>query len=76
MPEVKHFDDPFGFVKVIVDQDRAVNELSYPRTFPDDPAHTGKAIKQVHVVEQGVAEAGSGLVVILGNVADDAGEIG
>ena len=72
---MEHFYEALVFVDSVVNEDRAMNQFPNPRSFADDAAHTGEASQQIHVVEQGVAKAGGELRIVLGDVADDAGEI-
>ena len=53
-----------------------MNELAYTTAFPDGHAHARKSGKQSKVIKQGVAEAGGGSGVVLGDVAKDFGEVG
>jgi len=72
---MKHFDCLHVFVDQVVDEDRAMQQLSDFSAFSDHGAHAREAGEQVNMIEQGIAEEGCGFAVVLGNVADDFGEI-
>lgn len=75
MPKVKHFHETLIFADLVVDQNRAMQQLANARPFSDGASHAGKASQQVHVVEQSIAKTRCSLIVVFGNVADDLGEI-
>jgi hypothetical protein len=52
-----------------------VHQFSNLRPPSDDAAHARKAGEQIDVVQQGAAEARGRVRVVLGDVADDFGEI-
>ena len=72
---MKNLYEALIFVDPVVNQNRAMNQFPNPRPFADDKAHAREAAQQIHVIELGVAKAGGGLGIVLGDVADDAGEI-
>jgi len=55
--EVKNLYQVPGFVHSVINQNRAVDKLSYPRSFSDDSADPWKAGEQINVIKQGVTEA-------------------
>jgi len=55
--EVKNLYQVPGFVHSVINQNRAVDKLSYPRSFADDSADPWKAGEQINVIKQGVTEA-------------------
>ena len=75
MPEMEHFYEALVFVDSVVNEDRAMNQFPNPRPFADDAAHAREAAQQIHMVKQGVAKTRGRLGIVLGDVADDAGEI-
>jgi len=75
MTEVKNLYEPLFFLDLIVNQNRAMQQLADPRSFPDGATHVRKASEQINVVQQRTSKAGGCLGVVLGNVADDFREI-
>jgi hypothetical protein len=75
MTEVKHFQETLIFMDLVVDQNRAMQQLANTRPFSDGASHTGKAGQQVNVVKQSISKARSRLSVVPGDVADDLGEV-
>ena len=75
MSEMKDFDEPPVFTNLVIDQNRAVQQFSDVGPFSDDTTHAGISSQQFHMIEQGVAKTGSGLIVIFGDIANDLSEI-
>lgn len=75
MPEVKYFQKTLVFTDLVVDQNRAMQQLANPRPFSDGAPHAWETSQQLHMVEQRATKARSSLIVILGNVTDYAGEV-
>jgi hypothetical protein len=75
MPQVENFHDMSVFAQLVIHQNGAVREFPDPRSFADYAAHTGKPHEQFDVVQQRIAETGSSLGVVFGDVADYFGEI-
>lgn len=74
MPEMQNFHLLLVFSELVIHQDWAMRKFPHTRPLADGGAHVGKASQQFDMVQQGVAEAGSGLGVVVGNVADDFSE--
>jgi len=49
--------------------------LTHPRLFASGVPHAGEPAKQIDVIEQRLAKTGSGLVVVLGDMPHDLGQI-
>jgi hypothetical protein len=60
---------------LVIHQDGAMREFTHSRPRADATAHARKTNQQFDVVEQGIAETRGSFTVVLGNVADDFGEI-
>lgn len=75
MPEVKYLNPAFAFLDSVVSKNWAMHKFSHLRTFTNDPSHAREARKQIQMIEQRVPEARCGLSIVLGNMADDFGEI-
>ena len=75
MPEVEDFDELPVFANLIVNQDWTVQQLTYARTFSDLATHARIAGQQFHVIEQGITETRSRLIVVFGDMANDLSEI-
>jgi len=75
MTDVKHFHETLIFTDLVVDQNRAMEQLANARSFSNGTSHAGKTSQQVHMVEQSIAKTRSRIVVLLGDMADDLGEV-
>jgi len=75
MTEVENFNDVAVFADLVVNQNRAMGKFTHPRSLANGSTHAGKAAQQFDVVEQGTAETSSGFTVVLGDMADNFGEI-
>jgi hypothetical protein len=71
MTKVKNLDRALLVIYPVENQKRAVEQFPNLRPLADDAAHARKTDQQINVVQQGTAEAGSCIRVILGDVADD-----
>jgi len=60
---------------LVVNQNRAVDQLTYPRPFVSDVPHPWVPAEQIDVIKQSLAKTGSGLVVVLGDMPHDLGQI-
>src|SRR5262249_4685525 len=69
--EVQNFDQPLVLADLVVHQDRTVGEFTYPSALANCGAHSRGSREQLHMIEQGIAEAFRGSRIILGNVADN-----
>ena len=72
---MKDFDEVFVFAKLVIDQNRRMRQFPHTSSLTNRAAHARESRQEFHMVEQGIAEALSGLWIIFGNVADDIGEI-
>jgi hypothetical protein len=52
-----------------------MKQLANTRPFSNGASHAGKTSHQVHMVEQSIAKTRSRLIVLLGDMADDLGEV-
>jgi hypothetical protein len=52
-----------------------MEQLANARSFSNGASHAGKTSQQVHMVEQSIAKTRSRIVVLLGDMADDLGEV-
>jgi hypothetical protein len=75
MPEMKNFNDVFIFADSIINKNRTMLESLDMGPFSDYFTHAWKSAEQVYVIEQRVAKTHCRLIIVLGNVADDFGEI-
>jgi hypothetical protein len=75
MTEVKHFHKTLIFTDLVVDQNRAMEQLANARSFSNSASDAGKTSQQVHMVEQSIAKTRSRIIVLLGDMADDLGEV-
>jgi len=63
------------FKDTVVHENRAVDKSTNSRPVVDDIPHAGKPAEQIDMVQQRLAETGSGTVIILGDMTDDLGQI-
>ena len=76
VPEVEHFDEIFPLIKLVVDDDRAVHQLTNLRALMHRSADARPTAEQFDVIKQGVAETGGRFGVISCNVSDYFREVG
>jgi hypothetical protein len=75
MTEVKHFHQTLIFTDLVIGLNRAMEQLANARSFSNGASHAGKTSQQVHMVEQSIAKTRSRIIVLLGDMADDLGEV-
>ena len=75
MAEMKDLNQTLLLMDLVVDENRAVDQLTHPRPFASGVPHAGEPAEQIDVIEQGLAKTGSGLVVVLGDMPHDYGQI-
>jgi len=68
MAEMKNFNQALLLMDPIVNENRAVDELTHGRPFANGVPHAGKSAEQIDVIEQSLAKTGSGLSVVLGDM--------
>jgi hypothetical protein len=73
--EVKHFDGVFIISNSVVNNYGTMLQFSDAGTFSDCATHAREPAKQIHVIEQSAAKTLGGLVIVLGNMADDFSEV-
>ncbi len=75
MAEMKNLNQTLLLMDLVINENRAVDQLTHPRPFASDVPDAGEPAEQIDVVEQGLAKTGSGLVVVLGYMPHDFGQI-
>ncbi|HTQ61998.1 MAG TPA: hypothetical protein VMI32_17370 [Candidatus Solibacter sp.] len=75
VPQVQDFNHPPGLVNLIINHDRAVHELPNLWAFANGRAYEGKLLKELQMVQKGVAETSSSLGIIFGDAANDFSQI-
>jgi hypothetical protein len=75
MAEMKDLDQALLLMDSVVDENRAVDQLTHSRPFASGAPHAGESAEQIDVIEQCLAKTGSGLVVVLGDMPHDLGQI-
>jgi hypothetical protein len=65
MAKMKNLNEMLLLMDLVVNQNRAVDQLPYPRPFASGVSHAGKAAEQIDVIEQSLSKTGSGPVVVL-----------
>ncbi len=72
---MKYFYEASVVAYLIIDHNRAVYQLAHTRSAIDGAAHPRKATEQLHMIEQSIPKSCSGVGVIVGNNANDRGQI-
>ncbi len=75
MAEMKNLNQTLVFMNLVVNQNRTVDQLAGARPFAGDIPHTWEPAEQIHVIQQRFAKAGSSLVVVLGDMPNNLGQI-
>jgi hypothetical protein len=75
MAEMKNLNQTLLLMDLVVDENRAVDQLTHPRPFANGVPHAGEPAEQINVIEQGLAKTGSDLVVVLGDMPHDPGQV-
>jgi hypothetical protein len=75
MAEMEDLHQTLLLVDLIVDDNRAVDQLAHSRSFAHSVPHPGEPAEQIDVIEQCPAKTGSGIVVILGDMPHDLGQM-
>jgi hypothetical protein len=75
MAEMKDLDQTLLLMDLVVDEDRSVDQLTHPRPLSTRASHAGEKSEQIDMIEQGLAKTGSSLVVVLGDMPHDLGQI-
>jgi hypothetical protein len=71
MAETKDLNQALLLTDSVVDENRAVDQFTHPRPFASGVPHAGESAEQI----DGLAKTGSGLVVVLGDMSHDLGQI-
>ena len=75
MAKMKDLNQTLLLMDLVVDENRAVDQLTHPRPFARGVPHAGEPAGQIDVIEQSLAKTGSGLAVVLGDMPHDLGQI-
>jgi hypothetical protein len=75
MAEMKDLNQTLLPMNLVVNHNRAVDQPTGTRSSAGDIPHTREPAEQIHVIEQGLAKAGSSLVVVLGDMPNNLGQI-
>lgn len=75
MAEMKDLNQALLLMDLVVDENRAVDQLTYPRPLTSGVPHAGEPAEQIDVIEQCLAKTGSDLGVVLGDMPHDLGQI-
>jgi hypothetical protein len=75
MAEMKNLNQAPRLVDLVVDENRAVDQLTHLRPFADSVSHAWKPPEQIHLIEQGLSKTGSGVVMVAGDMPHDPREI-
>src|ERR1039458_4513498 len=75
MAEMKDLNQTLLLMDLVIDENRAVDQLTHPRPFASGVPHAGEPAEQIDVIEQSLAKTGSGLAVVLGDMPHDLGQI-
>lgn len=75
MPKVKNLNQILILADSVVDDDRAVDQLTHSRPLAYGVSHARKPAQQIDVIQQSLAKAGSSLTVVPCDVPHDLGQI-
>jgi hypothetical protein len=75
MAEMKDLNQTLLLMDLLVDENRGVDQLTHPQPFASGVPHSGEPAEQVDVIEQAPSETGGELLVVLGDVPHDLGQI-
>ena len=75
MAKMKDLNQTLLLMDLVVDENRAVDQLTHLRPFASGVPHAGEPAEQIDVIEQSLAKTGSRLAVVLGYVPHDFGQI-
>jgi hypothetical protein len=75
MAKMKNLNQTFLLMDLVVNQNRAVDQLTHPRPIASSVPDAWEPAEQIDVIEQSLAKTGSGLVVVLGDMPHDLGQI-
>jgi len=74
VPKMQNVNSAVSILNRVVDQDRTMHEFAYVGSLADDSAHPWKAREKFQMIKQ-VSEARCRLGIVLGDVADDLGQV-
>jgi hypothetical protein len=72
---MKNLNQTLLLMDLVVNQNRAVDQLTHRRPFASGVPHAWEPAEQIDVIEQSLAKTGSCLVVVLGDMPHDLGQI-
>lgn len=72
---MKDLNQALFLMDLVVDENRAVNQLTDARPFASRAPHARESAEQIDVIEQGLAKTAGGFVVVLCDVLHDLGQI-
>jgi hypothetical protein len=75
MAKMRNLNQTLLLVDLIVNENRAVDQLTHPRPLARGVAYSGKPAEQIDVVKQSLAKTGSGFIVVPGDMPHDRGQI-
>jgi hypothetical protein len=76
MAEMQDLNHTPILVDLVGDENPPVDQLAHPRIPASGAPHLGEHREQIDAIEQSLAKAGSDLVVVLGYMAYDLGQVG
>ena len=75
MAEMKDLNQTLLLMDLVVDENRAVDQLTHTRPLASNVPHVGESAEQIDVIEQCLAKTGSGLVVVPGDMPHELRQI-
>jgi len=75
MAEVENFDQSLLLKDLVVNENRAVDQLTHLRPLADGVSHVREPPEQIDMIQQCLAKTGGGLAVVLGDMAHDPGQV-
>ena len=75
MAEMKDLNQTLLLMDLVVDENRAVDQLPHPRSLANGVPHMREPAEQIDVIKQGLAKTGSDIVLVLSDMRHDLGQI-
>jgi len=75
MAKVENLNHTPLLMDLVVNENRRVDQLAHTRPFANGVPHAREPAEQIHVIQQSLAKAGSGLAVVPCDMPNDLGQI-
>ena len=75
MAEVENFNQSPLLLDSVVNENRAVDQLTHLRLFADGVSHVWEPSEQIDVIQQCLAKTGGSLTVVVSDMPHDPGQV-